>query len=125
MSSCKLVVQIDQVVQIARTGLLIDIDKGYCYRGQNPAHKIQFTNKDMFCALQGVNKRQERELYKVLDEFSTVLTEKSGCTNMVQCKLEVQGPPIAQKPYPTSQMKRETNVEKLLKLGFIRPSKSK
>jgi len=147
LGSCKLVVQIDNTQYhqeffvfeflpfgmilgtdfIARTGLLIDIGKGYCYRGQNPAHKIQFTNKDMLCALQGLDKRQERELYKVLDEFPTVLTDKIGCTNMVRCKLEVQGPPIAQKPYPTSQMKKEIisqNVEKLLKLGFIRPSKS-
>jgi hypothetical protein len=62
-----------------------------------------------------------------LGRFSDVLCDKIGCSSDTICQLKVTSEPIASKAYRTSHFKRnviKSHVEKMLKLGVIRPSDS-
>jgi len=107
--------------------LIPDLDEGIFYFKNKPQHQIHFKNSEYFCALQGLSADQEESLQSLLSQFPEVLNDKIGCSNILECKLIVDSKPIAQRPYPTSHFKRElikSHVEKMLKLGIIRPSES-
>ena len=96
----------------------------YKYR---EGRKSSFINKEMLCALQGLQDSQKQEIFALLDEYPEVVTDRIGCTNAVQAKLNVVGSPVAQKPYPISYHKRgiiKEHVNKMLELGIISPSES-
>lgn len=75
----------------------------------------------------GLDPCQLQELNGLLAEFRDVLSDKIGLTHLTDCKLEVRGEPIAQKPYRVSPFKRSViseHVRKMLKDGIIRESTS-
>jgi len=112
---------------IRSSELIINLSKGCCFFQFLPTAKIYFDNKDVLCALQGLNNKQLSQLNTLLSDYPDVMSNSVGCTNMVRCKLRVEGTPIAQKPYPASPFKQaliKEQVDKLLQLGFIRSSKS-
>jgi len=99
--------------------------KCFYFKGGN-RKKIYFSNKEVLMALQGLNANQESELNSLLAQFPEVLTDKIGCTKVVDCKLHASNPPIAQKAYRVSHAKRElikSHVQKMLQLN-IRSSES-
>ena len=71
---------------------------------------------------------QRHEVSRLLEEFSDVFTDVPGVTNLVEHKIEmVTDEPIRRKPYPIPYSMRESlkeDVDKMLKLGVIRPSDS-
>ena len=112
---------------IKHSDLVIDLSKACCYFSFLPTAKIYFENMELLCALQGLQPTQNSMLQNLLGEFSDVLTDRIGCTNIVKCNLVVNSKPIAQKPYPVSPFKKaliRDKVKQLLELGFIRSSKS-
>jgi len=112
---------------ISESDFILDLSKGCCYFSFLPSAKIYFHNREILCALQGLQSRQQHQLNYLLSQFPDVMTDKVGCTSVVKCELSVSGKPIAQRPYPTSPTKRaiiKENVQNLLRLGFIRASKS-
>jgi hypothetical protein len=67
---------------------------------------LRFSNTEFLCTLQCLSSLQHTELDQLISEFPEVFSDKVGSTNLVQCKLEVEGPPIAQRRYPVSAQKR-------------------
>jgi hypothetical protein len=110
--------------------VLMDVPNGkYSIRSRNSQELefLNFTNSEFLCALQGLNNTQSEELNILLQDFPKVMSGKIGCTDLVKCKLEVEGPPIALRPYPVSIKKKaiiKKQVEEMLKLGIIVPSDS-
>jgi len=88
----------------------------------------EIENAATICALHGLNNSQETDLETLIAKFPELFSDKLGKTHLVECKLDPKDPtPIAQKPYPISNLKRELiskNVEEMLKLGVIEPSDS-
>jgi hypothetical protein len=107
--------------------LVLDISNG-CYYFPNDCRKyFSFINKEVLLALQGLTSSQEEQLSSVLGKFPDVLCDKIGCSSDTICQLKVTSEPIASKPYRTSPFKRnviKSHIEKMLKLGVIRPSDS-
>jgi len=115
---------------IQKADILMDIPQAmFWFRNQpNEACKfIKFRNHEFLCALQGLSELQNQELNNLISEYPEVFTDKIGCTDLIPCKLEVEGPPIAMRPYPISQVKRKImkeHVQEMLRLGIIEPSDS-
>ena len=115
---------------IEQADILMDIPNGmFWFRGQPnaPCKFMRFRNHEFLCALQGLSQLQEQELNGLILEYPEVFSGKLGCTDLVECKLEVKGPPIALPPYPISNKKRpimKEHIREMLKLGIIVPSDS-
>ena len=69
------------------------------------------------------------ELGKIIDKFKTISTEEKGLgeTNIIEHRIVTTGSPIKQKYYPLSPVKLQAlndEVDRMLELGVIAPSKS-
>ena len=112
---------------ISQNNIIIDIARGNFYFSSSPNRRVKFQNRDFLCALTGLNEQRKAELDSLLHEFPDVLSNKVGCTNLVECKFEVTGDPVAQKPYKCGPFKRAIitkHIQDMLQGGIIRPSKS-
>ncbi|XP_058863386.1 zinc finger protein 571-like [Acipenser ruthenus] len=74
------------------------------------------------------SKEKHSQLQDVLQRFSEVLGDHMGRSDTVQHHITTNGsPPCRQRPYPYSPEKRmsiQQQVEEMLKLGVVEPSKS-
>jgi len=115
---------------IEQADILMDIPNGIFWFRNKPNDTckfMRFRNHEFLCALQGLSQLQENELSNVISEYPEVFSDTLGCTDLVQCKLEIEGPPIAQPAYPISNKKRKImreHIQEMLKLGIIVPSDS-
>ena len=72
---------------------------------------------------------QESKLQSVINEFEEISSDKAGlgCTSWLSHKIETVGSPIRQRYYPLSPVKLKVlneEIDKMLELGVIRPSRS-
>lgn len=72
---------------------------------------------------------QELRLQSAIQGFDVVSSDKKGlgCTTWLSHKIETVGPPIRQRYYPLSPVKLKLlneEIDKMLEIGVIRPSKS-
>ena len=71
---------------------------------------------------------QKREVQMLLEEFSDIFTELPGCTDWEQHEIKLTtDEPVRAKSYPLPYSMREVidkEIDEMLKLGIIRPSKS-
>jgi hypothetical protein len=112
---------------IKKSKMIIDLANGKFFFENKPQRKISFLNDEFLCALQGLSPSQENDLKSLLSSFPEVLNDKIGQTNLATCNLQTTCEPLAQRAYRVSQHKRDiikTHVDKMLKLGIIRPSTS-
>jgi hypothetical protein len=66
-------------------------------------------------------------LNEVVEEAKRRMGENLGCTNRVEHKIITSSPPIRQRPYrvsPVMQKIIDDEIEEMLKMGIIEPSKS-
>jgi len=108
--------------------VVIDLPNGQFFFSPHSQKRMNFQNKEFISALvMGLNTKQQTELDSLLSQYPDVMSDKIGCTNWTDFKLEVDSEPIAQKPYKVSQFKRDIISQKLkemLQLGICRPSTS-
>ncbi|CAL8085376.1 unnamed protein product [Orchesella dallaii] len=112
---------------IRKSGLVLDLSRGEYWTKARQHKRMTFTNANVLCSLQGLSDTQKAELDSVLTNFPDVVTNTIGCTQAVQCQIKVDGPPIAQKPYPVSYAKRKIikqHIDKMLEQGIISRSES-
>lgn len=72
---------------------------------------------------------ETKKLNKIIHKFESISFEKKGLglTHLVKHKINTTGPPIKQRYYPLSparQRQLDAEVDEMLKLGVIRPSRS-
>lgn len=72
---------------------------------------------------------ENKSLLEIIKKFESISFEKKGLgkTHLVKHKIVTTGPPIKQRYYPLSparQKQLEAEVDEMLKLGVIRPSRS-
>lgn len=112
---------------ICLADLLLDIPRGKIYQRKQFEDPVHMQNAAYLCAIHGLNTSQDSQMKALISEYSSVLNDKIGCTNLMQCKLEVAGDPIAQKPYRVSPFKRQLisqHVRKMIACNIIQESKS-
>ena len=75
-----------------------------------------------------LDQNQQREVRELLAEFSDVLTDQPGCTNLIEHDIKLTtDTPIRQRPYPLPFSKLsvvEKEINDMLKLNVIEPSDS-
>lgn len=75
-----------------------------------------------------LNKEQSEEIAQLLHEFADVMTDKPGCTNLVEHDIKLtSNNPVRLKPYPLPYSMTETvnrEVDDMLHLDIIESSDS-
>ena len=107
--------------------IVLDIPNLSFYFTTNSKNSFPFVSNPMFCMLEGLTEERQTQLNAMLHEFKHTLSGTIGHTDLVQCKLDVVGTPVAQKPYnytPTKRKLIKQHVNEMLELGIIRPSES-
>ncbi|CAL8107960.1 unnamed protein product [Orchesella dallaii] len=102
---------------IIHSKLVLDIANGKFYVADRPHKRISFSNSDVLCALQGLTLEQKSQLDNLIAEFPQVFSDTIGTTDLVECELQMEGPPIAQRPFkqsPTKQAMIKEHVDKIL-----------
>jgi len=112
---------------ISYAAIVIDLHNQSYYFANNANKIFPFTTNPILCRLEGIDESKQKELNDLLQNYKKAISLDIGKTDHVQCKLEMEGRPIAQKPYYESPPKRKLikeHVQQMLKLGIIRPSQS-
>ena len=79
--------------------MVLDIANGkFWFNNGEKSKFMHFANSEFLCALQGLTEMQTNELDALIGEFPAVFSDTIGKTDLVECKLQVEGPPIAQPP---------------------------
>jgi len=76
----------------------------------------------------GLNETERAEFLDLAQEFSSLLTEAPGTTNLVQHHINLtSNEPVRSKPYPVPNSMRESlkkDIDDMMKMGVIRESNS-
>lgn len=97
--------------------------------GDSPILEVEGTTSLQNSSTTGSSSKEKHsQLQDVLQQFSEVLGDHMGRSDTVQHHITTNGsPPCRQRPYPYSPEKRmsiQQQVEEMLKLGVVEPSKS-
>ena len=83
---------------IAEAKIVIDLHEGkFWIKDGSTCKFVNFVNREFLCALQGLTELQNSELDDLIKDFPQVFSDTIGKTDLIKCKLTVDGPPIAQK----------------------------
>lgn len=118
-----------------KVGLSLDFDNNYYYckslistLSSKTVSDVDSTTKIGLTPQQNLSLEQNRSLEKIIQNFKSLATDDLKYTPLIQHKIELtSSEPFRQRtfplsPYMQSHMNRE--VDRLLKLNIIRPSKS-
>ena len=97
--------------------------------GKNGVENLNSSDSvDNFNISENLNDCQREDIGRVIDEYSTVFSNFPGCTNLVDHDIDlIDKTPIRAKLYPVPLNLRDKfidEVNSLIELGIIRPSKS-
>ena len=124
--------QVAGILQCAVAAVVNEEEDGGCKDTVEPPLVLpNLTQKESYtdtCVSDSLNKNQREQLQGLLSEFSDVLTDVPGRTNIASYELKLTSDvPIRKKPYPVPQAMKETlreEVKAMLDAGIIEPSDS-
>lgn len=105
-------------------GIVPDMRRGVWYFSSQPPLTPQVTSVQCETDL---NSDQRLRLSKLISSYFDSIGDRLGCTSVVKHKIVTNSPPIKQRYYPVSPFKQkliDEEVDKMLALGVIEPSKS-
>jgi len=87
--------------------IVIDIHSNSYFYSPNPKQIFPFINTAFLCLLEALKEDKKVDLNNLLHEFKDTMSSDIGHTDLLKCKLDVVGQPVALKPYPVSPGKRK------------------